>query len=493
MLKNEPTPAKKERLDAFTQAMNVLRFFKIIFIEPVIEIARGFRTHSLPMDVLSLAGILLSICYGLQLDEVLIHKYLHIHTLRPGELRAFLGAIIPFSGFWMWGYFQMGMRARFKRKLDRIFLNSKLKTQLNELPIFVWDHPVDEATRKLRVRSQGMPLSDFINAREILTSQLDANIVKIENPKGDLKLVDIIYTKQTLSEIWSLESAWGYSNFSFPVGKSFRGIVKASFSDCPHFLVAGASGGGKSSFIRMLLTVLLTNNVDDLTVYFIDFKGGMENQVFEGFRQVHLIDRPETALDQIRAVNAELERRTTAFRNARARDFESFNKKKSDGQRVKRVIVVVDEISELIANRSSPNQAQLRDIGAVLNRISRMGRAVGINLVIGVQKPDVRNLDATIKSNLTGIICFPVTHYSQSVVALGNARAAELSTDHPGRAIWQRGSTQFEIQTPHLTEEGVNLARSAVTKDIIEEPISPEAPIFKETSADSEGPQSPII
>jgi hypothetical protein len=491
MQKNDLTSLKKDPEDAFGKAMKVLRFSKAVLIDPVIEIYRGYRSHSLPIGALALYGILASGFFGARIDEALLHnKLIQLHSLPPGKLRAFLGAMIPFSGFWFWGYLQMGLRAKKKRALDQAFINSKIETHLNKLPEFVWDYPLDESTGKLRVRSSGIPLASFNAGIDHLRTQLNRNIVKIENPKGDMQLVDIIYTTENLKETWNLESAWGFSNYSFPVGKSFRGTVKASFTDCPHFLIAGASGGGKSSFIRMMLTVLLTNHPEDLEVYFIDFKGGMENQVFEGFWNVHLVSTPEVALQKLNAINRALDDRMLLFKSTGARDIEAFNKKKYGSERTKRIIVVVDEISELIAHRSSPNQNQLREITQILNRISRMGRAPGINLVIGVQKPDARNLDATIKSNLGGIVCFPVTHYSQSVVVLGNARAADLSTDHPGRAIWQRGSSQFEVQTPHLTEEGVMIARKSQKENLETGTVEPQAPTVNEAPAESVIPQS---
>ena len=490
MQKNELTSAKQEPLDAFDKAMKVVRFSKAAVVDPVIEIHRGYRSHSLPVGALALCGILASGFFGARIDELMLsNKFIHLHSLPPGKLRAFLGAMIPFSGFWMWGYVQMGLRARKKAALDIAFINSKIKTHLNKLPEFVWDYPLDETTRKLRVRSSGIPLSSFNAGLDHLKTQLNANIVKIENPQGDMQLVDIIYTTENLKDTWNLETAWGYPNYSFPVGKSFRGTVKASFTDCPHFLVAGASGGGKSSFIRMMLTVLLTNHPEDLEVYFIDFKGGMENQVFEGFWNVHLVNTVDVAFQKLNSINRELDRRTELFKNAGARDLEVFNRKKYGSERTKRIIVVVDEISELIPHRSSPNQNQLREITQILNRISRMGRAPGINLVIGVQKPDARNLDTTIKSNLGGIVCFPVTHYSQSVVVLGNARAADLSTDHPGRAIWQRGSAQFEVQTPHLTEEGVMIAKNSQKENLTRRSSEPKANVVIKTEEESIIPQ----
>ena len=76
-----------------------------------------------------------------------------------------------------------------------------------------------------------------------------------------------------------------------------------------------------------------------------------------------------------------------------------------------------------------------------------------------------RNLDATIKANLPGIICFYVTNHSQSNVVLGNRRAADLDGSIRGRAIWQWGSSQHEVQTPYLTPQEVEIAQRAYEEE----------------------------
>ncbi len=106
----------------------------------------------------------------------------------------------------------------------------------------------------------------------------------------------------------------------------------------------------------------------------------------------------------------------------------------------------------------------MAEINGTLNKIARMGRAVGINLVVGVQKPDAKNLDPTIKSCLPGVLCFPVSHFSQSTIILGNSRAADLNKEYKGRAIWKHGLDLVEVQAPLLTEEEVINVRNQIER-----------------------------
>jgi DNA segregation ATPase FtsK/SpoIIIE-like protein len=151
------------------------------------------------------------------------------------------------------------------------------------------------------------------------------------------------------------------------------------------------------------------------------------------------------------------------FKKAKARSLEMYNKVVLKKElREKRIVVVVDEIAEIMPTFKGKANSDLVEINSTLNKIARMGRAVGINLVVGVQKPDAKNLDPTIKANLSGVLCFAVSHFTQSTIVLGNSRAADLNKEFKGRAIWKHGLEFVEVQVPLLTEEEVLDVRNKI-------------------------------
>ena len=99
-----------------------------------------------------------------------------------------------------------------------------------------------------------------------------------------------------------------------------------------------------------------------------------------------------------------------------------------------------------------------------LGQISRMGRSFGIHLVVGVQKPDTKNLDSTIKSNLEGILCFQVANRTQSQVVLDSNKASHLNSI-PGRAIWQVGGEDKVVQAPYLTKKQIEFLNQKEKND----------------------------
>lgn len=439
-------------------------FFKLIVIGPFMEIYRGLTTGSLPQASCGFVGITLSSVLLFHIDDKILRYLGREPFLVTGKVRGILGIVLLFLGFIGWAYYRVGLRERIKRRLKNVFLNAGLETRLKETPEFVIDVPIDEFTRKLRLRGRGLPVDSYKQARSFIEAGLNVSLAKIENPSGNREYVDIVYTTEKMPDLWLLDNLMGYKDFSFPVGLSLRGEITASFKNTPHFLIAGESGGGKSTFIRMLVTVLLINN-HDVEVFFIDFKRGMENQIFEGFDRVTLIDEAKEACSKLQTINNILDSRMTAFREAKARNLEMYNSRPNrKGSKEKRILVVVDEVSEMMPTMGNPNNADLAQANSIMRRIARMGRAVGINLAIGVQKPDTKNLDPTIKANTSGVVCFPVSHFNQSMVVLGNGRAADLNSEIKGRAIWKQGADFLEVQTPLLTEKEVYDAKQTANQ-----------------------------
>lgn len=458
MMNNE-----RQKPDLLDKMVALWRGLKLVVYEPLKEIYLGARTGALPSTFLWVIGSLLSLSFFFYMDARLLSLF-GKRSIPPGGVRDFIATSSVFWGFLFWGYNRLRLRMMRIGKLEKAFVNAQIETRLKERPQFISDLPIDDSTRRLRLRGRGIPLSTYTAAKGTLEAQLNVFIAKLEHPAGNRELVDLIYSIYEMPAFWSLDSLKGYHDFSFPVGKSYRGEVKANLRTIPHYLVAGESGGGKSSFIRMMITILLANNYE-IEVYYLDFKEGMENQVFQGFDNITLVDNVQDAAAKMTQLIQILETRMREFKAAKARSLEMYNSSQvKKGDRERRIVVVVDEISELMPTLRGKHNSTLNEINSGINRIARMGRAVGMNLVVGTQKPDAKNLDPTIKANLMGVICFPVTHFSQSTVVLGNSRAAELNAEIAGRAIWKNGSTQIEVQTPFLTESEVTHARERAAK-----------------------------
>jgi S-DNA-T family DNA segregation ATPase FtsK/SpoIIIE len=84
-----------------------------------------------------------------------------------------------------------------------------------------------------------------------------------------------------------------------------------------------------------------------------------------------------------------------------------------------------------------------------MSTIARLGRFVGVHVILGTQRPDKQAVDPQVKTNMTSTICFRIHDHGGSLAVLGTGRATDLPK-LPGRAILRTGADELEIQTPLL-------------------------------------------
>lgn len=82
--------------------------------------------------------------------------------------------------------------------------------------------------------------------------------VKIESIKQHPQLAKVIEIELADGEmpmIFNLDNIFGYKDFTFPVGKTRSEVVVGDLKKVPHYLFAGMTGKGKSTFIKTMISV----------------------------------------------------------------------------------------------------------------------------------------------------------------------------------------------------------------------------------------------
>ena len=431
---------------------------------PLLEVFYGAKGRAIPWAqvFLSSATLCLVLSKGWDRKVFILLRLPILYPTNPILYLIYSHTLIV-SPLYLWGCAQVGERKKLQVKLTEVFRASNLKNAIGKMPGYVHDRAIDEVTRRLRLTNAGLSKDDFQKTKPNLEAHLGIYIDEIQHDIGS-GLVDVIYSHIKMLDLTGIDEIQKVTRWHFVVGRTRSRQMTACLLQVPHLLIAGQTGGGKSTFLHQFITTLYLNHKD---VFFtlIDLKGGTELALYNSLKRVKFVDKIEDAISELLFFDSALTARMAILRANKCRDLEEFvnlppEKRKTvegipDSGCTLRHIVVIDEAAEMFLAGYHGNSDQIQKARRILSQIARQGRSVGIHLVVATQRPDSKSIDPQIKANLTGIICFQMVNDASSINVLGNGRATEL-TAVPGRAIWKCGAEQVEVQTPFLSWQEIS-------------------------------------
>ena len=257
-------------------------------------------------------------------------------------------------------------------------------------------------------------------------------------------------------------SKWENSNITnslaAPVGVDINGnLLNLDLHEKkhgPHGLIAGMTGSGKSEFIiTFILSLAVNYSPNEVQFVLIDYKGGGLAGAFEnrktGLKLPHLVgtitnlDKSEMKRTLV-SINSELQRRQRVFNEAKEKlntgtiDIYKYQKLVREGKltdNLSHLFIICDEFAEL--------KAQQPDFMDELVSAARIGRSLGVHLILATQKPS-GVVDEQIWSNSKFKVCCKVQTAEDSNEMIRRPDAAFIK--EAGRFYLQVGYDEYFVK-----------------------------------------------
>lgn len=280
-------------------------------------------------------------------------------------------------------------------------------------------------------------------ARRMAAVQLEGFATKSEIPNGITFLKG--YGVKTVEQLQAYErwmAAVPYKSLAAPVGmmsgeKLFCFDIHEK-AHGPHGLVAGTTGSGKSELLQTwILSMALCYHPEDVSFVIIDYKGGGMANLLEPLPHVvgKITNIGANVSRSLISLQSEIKRRYAIFDRYGVNHIDKYQKLYKAGQAeepVPHLIIVSDEFAEL--KKEEP------DFMKGLISAARVGRSIGIHLVLATQKPG-GVVDDQIQSNSRFRLCLKVQDANDSREMLKRPDAAKLT--QAGRTYIRVGEDEY--------------------------------------------------
>lgn len=207
----------------------------------------------------------------------------------------------------------------------------------------------------------------------------------------------------------------------------------------PHGLIAGTTGSGKSEIVQSYILSLSVNfHPYEVGFLLIDYKGGGMATLFKNLPHllgtITNLDGSES-MRAMASIKSELARRQQIFNEYGVNHINQYNKLFKNGEAnepIPHLFLISDEFAEL--KKEQP------DFMSELVSAARIGRSLGIHLILATQKPS-GVVDDQIWSNSKFKLALKVQNESDSNEVIKTPDAAKIT--QPGRAYLQVGNNEI--------------------------------------------------
>ncbi|MBA2227905.1 FtsK/SpoIIIE domain-containing protein [Thermogemmata fonticola] len=261
-------------------------------------------------------------------------------------------------------------------------------------------------------------------------------------------------------QVWTADAS---RTLAVPIGRAGatrRQVFRLGEGTAQHALVAGKTGSGKSTLLHALITNLaLMYSPDEVELYLIDFKEGVEFQWYAALRLPHarvvaIESEREFGLSVLQRLDGLLRERGEQFRQAGVNELSAYRQWQKrevaagrlppDAARCPRVLLIIDEFQQLFVEDDKLAQ----EAALLLDRLVRQGRAFGIHVLLGSQTlGGAYSLPRSTLDQMAVRIALQCSDADAQLILSKDNTAARLLS-RPGEAIYNDQSGLVEGNEP---------------------------------------------
>ncbi len=260
------------------------------------------------------------------------------------------------------------------------------------------------------------------------------------------------------------------SPLALGIGKDVSGqSIVADLRECPHLLIAGATGSGKTVCLNSFLMGILCHATPDEVKFLMIDPKMVELALFNDIP--HLVAPVVT--DSKRAGAAlswavqEMERRYQVLAKVGVRNIDGYNEKvlrskngsaapaasseergEAPLERMPYLVIVIDELADLMMVSS-------QHVEESITRLAQLSRAVGLHIILATQRPSVDVITGVIKANFPARIAFQVASKVDSRTILDMNGADKLLGRGDLLFLRPGAAKPLRVQGCYVTDEEI--------------------------------------
>lgn len=220
---------------------------------------------------------------------------------------------------------------------------------------------------------------------------------------------------------------------SIPIGTSKNGRDTIYFtmgdkSTNLHAFITGVTGSGKTTLLNNVITGIAEKYTsDEIQLYLMDYKDGVEFQVFKNHpncKKIFLDNEDlEASISLLEEFRGTMKTRATTFKQQEVNNITAYNKLNPKTP-MPRIVLIIDEVHKLFVG----DYNYVDRFSSILKPLMRQGRSYGVHIILSTQSLAGTQIDRELMGQITLRISYKLTDPSDSeaIFIYGNTEALNL-------------------------------------------------------------------